>query len=63
MLIEFGDSVAEFRSDGLMRLWIDRWLCRRGCFFGVEVTRLIGGDDASCSPLFNLAHFGKEDLL
>lgn len=62
MLFEFGDSVAGFRSDGLMRLWIDR-LCRRGCFFGVGVTRLIGGDDASCSRLSNLAHFGKEDLL
>ena len=49
MLIKSGDSFAGFRSDGLMRLWIDRWLCRRGCFFGVGVTRLIGGDDASCS--------------
>lgn len=63
MFLESGYSAPAFRSDGLMRLWIDRWLCRRGCFFGVEVTRLIGGDDASCSRLFNLAHFGKEDLL
>lgn len=49
MLIKSGDSIAGFRSDELMILWIDRWLCRRGCFFGVGVTRLIGGGGASCS--------------
>lgn len=63
MFLESGYSAPAFRSDGLMRLWIDRWLCRRGCFFGVEVTRSIGGYDASCSRPSNLAQFGKEDLL